>query len=297
MSFTEGYSQTNPMFGDINNDTVHVEGNKYTSASNKIEPNNVASHKKSFFNSFIKKNAQIQKSIKDRLFNLANSYKNSGDKSLILIIFLLAFLYGILHSLGPGHGKVFVFSYILTEKPKILRAIVTSYYIAFLHGLSGLVVALIIVFSLKTYTSEALKIENASNIIAQISYAIIFIIGALLLIKSLFHQHYKENVEKKKIVPFVISVGLVPCPGTIITVTFLASSGLLSVGIFSAFFIILGMGITISLIGIISLFSTEIIKRLFRVNSKRYEKFYTIISSIGALFMLLFGLLFFMGSL
>ncbi len=301
LSFTEASAQGNPLFNSTPSDTSKKATTDNTIKTNIGKPPKEGYRRIAVFNSLIKKNAEIQKNIKDRLANLSADYKNSGKRGAVFLIFLLAFLYGIFHSLGPGHGKVFVFSYILTEKPKVLRAIGTSYAIAFLHGISGLLVALIIVFSLKTYTSEAAKISDTSNLIARISYVIIFIIGVLLLFKILrhgnHHHHHESNIEKMKFIPFVVSVGLVPCPGTIITVTFLSSMGMLTVGILSSFFIILGLGITISLIGILSLYSKELINRLFSANSKNYHKFYTSISAIGALFLILFGLLSYIGAM
>jgi ABC-type nickel/cobalt efflux system permease component RcnA len=288
------YSQ-NPLFNSESEDTTATVSEKPVGAENKNEPIKSIG----VFNNLIKKNAEIQRTIKEKLANLSIDYKTTGNKRAVFIILMLAFLYGILHSLGPGHGKVFVFSYILTEKPKVLKAVGTSYAIAFIHGLSGLAVALFIVFTLNTYTSKAAEIDNTSAIIAQFSYALIIIIGVLLLIKTLWNKHkhhHHDKIEKIKFLPFVLSVGLVPCPGTIITVTFLSSMGMLTLGIISSFFIIMGMGITISLIGIVSLFSKVLVKRLFSANGKNYEKYYKGISIVGAALLVVFGLMFFMGT-
>lgn len=252
----------------------------------------------SLFNDFIKKNARLQRKVKDELARLANSYKKEGNYGAILVILGLAFLYGVLHSLGPGHGKVFVFAYILTEKPKILKAIGTSYGIAIVHGLSGLIVSLIIVFTLNTYASSASDIDTASKIISQFSFALIAILGIYLFVKTLVkHDHDHHEPKERKLIPFLLSVGLVPCPATIITVTFLSSIGMLTIGIVSTIFIVLGMGTTIAVIGILSMFSKSLVQKLYSGSDEKIESIFKIISLIGAFLLIVFGVFFLLGTL
>lgn len=287
----------NPLFGNRNSADTTNNSVKVEKEVEVVSQDDESSNNFSIFSSLIKKNAEIQKQIKDKLAYLSNSYKYKGNNSAIFVIFLLSFLYGVFHSLGPGHGKIFVFSYILTEKPKVLKAVGTSYSIALVHGLSGLIIALIVVFSLNTYSSKAADINETSTIISRISYALIFVIGVWLLIKTLLHKHHhEEKTEKIKFLPFVLSVGSVPCPGTIITVTFLAAMDMLAIGIISSLFIVLGMGITISLIGIISLFSKILVKRIFNSNNENFEKYYNVISISGTILLIVFGLIFFIGT-
>ncbi len=290
------FAQGNPLFSQPEQDTTSSQ----EAVEQKKEQNLQSSNK------FIKipllhkiqtSNARLQQKIKSRLADLAFDYNSSEKATALFFIFLFAFLYGIFHSLGPGHGKVFVFSYILTEKPKIGKAIFTSYAIAFVHGLSGLIVALVIALSLKTYASEASNIDSTSRLISQISYGIIIILGVALFLKSLLKkEHNHKHSGKLSSLPFILSVGAVPCPGTIIIVTFLSSLGLLKIGIFSAFFIILGMGITISTIGIISLISKELVARIYHKKTGRYEKLYRIITLFGAALLIILGIWFLLGS-
>lgn len=292
-------AQENPLFSNSQPDTSKVIEQDNIDRKVEVEDKGSENRKRIIvLNKFLKKNADIQRKIRDELALLSADYKKEKSSGAFILIFLFAFLYGIFHSLGPGHGKVFVFSYILTEKPKILKAISTSYAIALVHGISGLLVALIIIFSLKTYTSESTHIDNASVIISRISFGLISAIGIYLLLKSLLNKGYSHNHNESsfQFLPFVISVGLVPCPGTIILVTFLSSMGLLGIGIISSLFIILGMGISISFIAIISLFSKKLATSLFPDKSKNYEKTYRLLSLGGAILLILFGVLFFVGT-
>lgn len=290
-------SQDNPLFSSTPNDTVSEQHyDKEIQLKTSEKPRLTVG----IFNRFIRKNTALQKEIKDKFASLSKGYKSNKSVRSIVLIFLFSFLYGILHSLGPGHGKVFIFSYILTTKPKILKAISTSYLIAAIHSLSGLIVALIIVFFLKTYSSSHMAATDVPNMVIRLGFAILALLGVILFYQNVsgkeHHHHSIPNNENKHLIPFVLSIGLVPCPGTIIIVTFLASMNLLALSIISVFFIILGMGITISVIGLISLFSKKLVLRLFPQNSNSYEKIYRCFSLAGAVLLILFGVWFFIGS-
>lgn len=290
------FAQENPLFSSSSNDTIqesHYESNvKPTTSEHTV--------RFGFFNRFIRKNARLQKEIKDKFVSLSKDYKTKKSLKTILLVFLFSFVYGILHSLGPGHGKVFIFSYILTTKPKILKAISISYLIAAIHSLSGLIVALIVVFSIETFSSACPAVNDVSSMVTRLGFAMLGILGIILFIRNIsgkeHHHHALPDNDNKRLIPFVLSIGLVPCPGIIIIVTFLASMNLFLLSIASVFFIILGMGITISLIGLISLFSKQLVLRLVPQDSKIYDKTYRYFSLIGAALLVLFGVWFFVGS-
>ena len=64
-----------------------------------------------------------------------------GETSAPLLIgMLLAFAYGVLHALGPGHGKVIVVSYFLSRDAQIMRGLLMGLQIAVFHVLSAAVV-------------------------------------------------------------------------------------------------------------------------------------------------------------
>ena len=71
---------------------------------------------------------------------------------------------------------------------------------------------------------------------------------------------------------------------------------LMYIGILSVIFIILGMGITISAIGIISIFSKKLVLTLSSVDSDKYSKIYKLTSLFGAVLLTFFGIIFFTGT-
>ena len=56
--------------------------------------------------------------------------RDGGTSTPLLIGMLLAFVYGVLHALGPGHGKVIVVSYFLSRDAQIMRGLLMGLQIA-----------------------------------------------------------------------------------------------------------------------------------------------------------------------
>jgi len=289
------WSQGNPLFSTEEvTDTVIIDTSSVTLIDNVVSENNEPKITTSWINSFIKKNARFQNKIRTEFAQLGSDYNTTKSMGSLFLIFLLAFLYGIFHSLGPGHGKVFIFSYILTEKPKVLQAIGVSYLVAFVHALSGLAISLVLIYALKEFSLFSYSGTQAPEIISQVSYGLLLLIGLFLLFQAVRKKHHthSHSLEKKKLIPFILSIGIVPCPGTMILVTFLASMGLIGVGVFSVLFIVLGMGLTISVISIISLFSKKVVVKIANRESKSVEKLHKSFSIIGSSLLILFAVLF-----
>jgi ABC-type nickel/cobalt efflux system permease component RcnA len=64
-----------------------------------------------------------------------------GDTSVPLLVgACLAFLYGVVHALGPGHGKLVVMSYFLSREARLGRGLLMGLQIAIFHVISAMVV-------------------------------------------------------------------------------------------------------------------------------------------------------------
>lgn len=72
--------------------------------------------------------------------NLATYLRNAGSGTGWLLVGV-SFLYGVIHSIGPGHGKFVLSSYSLTHNPKFKRLVVLGLTISLLQGVTAVVVA------------------------------------------------------------------------------------------------------------------------------------------------------------
>ena len=53
---------------------------------------------------------------------------------------ILSFLYGVFHAAGPGHGKVVISTYILTQESQLRRGILLSLASALCQGLTAILI-------------------------------------------------------------------------------------------------------------------------------------------------------------
>ena len=64
---------------------------------------------------------KTQKDLRDKLVRYTRQFKKNPDLKIPTILLLVAILYGTIHALGPGHGKLILGAYLLTEDRIRLR--------------------------------------------------------------------------------------------------------------------------------------------------------------------------------
>lgn len=257
-----------------------------------------------FMQKFLKKISVLQYKLNQKLSELAKEIKEKNSKKSIFIIIFITFIYGMIHALGPGHGKTITFSYFLSEQADIKKGIIVGNLIGFLHAGSALIIVLILYFIIKK--SFMHSFEDLSRIIKLISYGLITLIGLFLLVKTLVdlrrqgsskEKNIQDAMNTKSIIPFSFAVGMIPCPGAMIILLFSLSLGILSIGIISTFFMALGMATTISLVGILTIVTKYWAIKIFPSKGKSKVIFKTSASIIGSLLILFLGIFLFTGTI
>ncbi len=201
--------------------------------------------------------------------------ENEMNLWAIFVILSISFIYGIIHALGPGHGKALVASYFLSNKKRYREAFKIGYLISAIHAVSALSITLIIYYVLETVLSRTFA--QTSEYMMKFSGALIVLVGIYL-----FFEHYKKQKVKseKSIYALAFFAGIVPCPGVMMVVLFSISMGKLYIGIIAAILMSLGMGFTISLSAIMATFA----------KNKAPSIIATYIPYIGNSFIILLGL-------
>lgn len=204
----------------------------------------------------------------------ANHYFNSelstyfesvseGDWLAVALIFAFSFAYGIIHALGPGHGKALLSGYLLAHPTLPTSHIFRiGFFIALVHALSALVLTLSATYIIHISATKLLR--DVTVPMTQISGGLIVLMGCWILYEVLASRRAKvEKIDPKKELSVIILSGIVPCPGVMTLGFFAISLGEMSVGIIAAFCMSLGMGLTISLVGLMAhrLSSARIITR------------------------------------
>lgn len=199
----------------------------------------------------------FQMKIKEKMTTLIRQAKKTGKVAPLLWVLAAGFMYGMVHSAGPGHGKALALSYIVSIKPTLPRALAFGNILAVSHGISGAALVFCVKFTLQTSISGTLASVTQTTQIA--SYSLIIILGLFLFLRKLpvwgkikpvsdtSVGEARATTDAQSILPAVF-MGMIPCPGVVLAVLFCLSLGLPGFGIMLACAITLGMASTLSLV-------------------------------------------------
>lgn len=160
-----------------------------------------------------------------------------GQPVAILAALGAAILFGSLHALMPGHGKLVLASYHLGRPTRLRDSFVNGAILTLTHvGLAVLLVlaGFAVVSRAFAYGGRTPRFELASGML-------VFLMGAFLLWRSVASDHHHEGGGKK--LAFV--TGLIPCPLTTFIMSFALARGMLAAGLAVTFAMALGMIFTI----------------------------------------------------
>lgn len=208
---------------------------------------------------------------KEHIFGLVKQIESKG--SIVAYFWLLAFslLYGVIHALGPGHGKSLVAAYFLGNNRSVVKAFGIASMIGVVHTFSAFLLTFVIYFVLNTYLNT--YFSNLESVTIRISAVIIIVIALYLLYKKLPKKEKKKQPMWSTSQPhrhqsscgcsacqststdlgIILSAGIVPCPGTITIFVFSLSLGAYFVGFLSAVFMSIGMSIVIVAAALLSI--------------------------------------------
>lgn len=223
-----------------------------------------------------------QTTSKIRSLLLDIKYKESWGAFISLLLF--SFVYGVIHALGPGHGKALVSSYFLSSNRDVKRAFFISVAIGIVHTFSALIMTIIVYLFLKTLLSTFM--DQAEFYLTKVSAVIILLMGAYLLYRRFpkkpkgvsWSTHapacgcgacQKEN--EKADLGVILGAGIVPCPTTVLIFIFTISMGMYLSGFLSALFMSAGMSLVIFVAAAMSV----------KVREKSDEKFKDLANLLG----------------
>jgi nickel/cobalt transporter (NicO) family protein len=99
-----------------------------------------------------------------------------------LALAALSFVYGILHAVGPGHGKAIISSYVVANEETVRRGVLISFIAAGLQALTAIVLVGVLLIGLN---ATGLQVNAWSNYLESVSYALIAGVGLYLLVTQL----------------------------------------------------------------------------------------------------------------
>jgi nickel/cobalt exporter len=250
---------------------------------------------------FLARIAAWQQHLNQKMARLTREARETGSLRPLLSLIMIAFLYGVLHAVGPGHGKVVATSYLISRGKKLGEGILLGNLIAFFHGLSAVLLVVAVQFVLKRGVAGPL--ESVTRTTQLISYSLIVLLGAGLLTRSLLSwsrqarndgSNPERGLKERKGGPLAmaLAVGMIPCPGVVLVMLFCLSLNLVGLGLLLAFFLILGMAVTISAAGLAGLAGKNLALEALERRRRLTETIEWGIEATASILVMAFGLLF-----
>ena len=230
------------------------------------------------------------------------AYADTGSWAAGWTIVAVSFLYGIFHAAGPGHGKVILSTYLLTQPERIGRSLWLAVASAFAQGVTAIVLVygLFLVFGLAARQSNV-----AVQWSERLAYAVVVAIGLSLLWRgwkalrsrrdSVAHDHHDhghdhghhdhdhahgevcatcghahapsaEQIERagdwRTALGIIASIGLRPCSGAVLVLVFARFAQIQTAGVAAVAAMSLGTAITVAGIAILSIKGRDLALRL-----------------------------------
>jgi len=245
-------------------------------------------------NPFLSMIALWQHRLNQKMADLVREAKVTNTVKPLAFLLVVAFAYGVIHAAGPGHGKAFAVSYILSQRPRLLLGMLFGNFIALFHGLSGIIFVLIIHIVLQKNITGTL--EEVTRITQIISFSLISCLGLGILIKSIYkwiksakgsHKHHLHG-------PFLsaLVVGMIPCPAVVMVMLLALSMKLVGLGIMLGISISIGMALTITCLVVMVISGKAISLKMLAKHGRLAITLENLIETTAGLMVASMGLLF-----
>lgn len=252
--------------------------------------------------------ANLQKDLRENIAQKITAMKE-GERSTIWAFLLICFIYGMLHALGPGHGKSIVVGYFLARKGRWRDGVFLGAGITFAHTLSAVLLLFVLYGILKTAVFPSFEIGRQG--IEKASYGLVSFTGILLIgiavhdLISILKKRKNssdeslncENANKvksknaswKELVGVAAITGIVPCPAVALIVLFCLLNSMILLALIAAAVICIGMTVTNVLFGVVAVAMKKGIDR--GANKSRLAGYIHVAASfVGGLIVFLAGL-------
>jgi nickel/cobalt transporter (NicO) family protein len=218
--------------------------------------------------------ADYQRRIQQSLSTSLRDIKSGTGSLALWTLVAVCFGYGVVHTLGPGHGKAVVVAYFLDSKrPRAwIEGVFAGSWIAFTHTLAALLLA----GGLKTFAVFGLfgALREVHNV-EIVSYTLILLIGFWRMWAGIsghlhqhahgdddhHHDHHHQQPAQHTLAGWLLltAAGIAPCAGALVVILLSLALRVLWAGIIGVVAIAVGMAITLAAVGMASMMAHRLI--------------------------------------
>jgi len=232
--------------------------------------------------------ASWQRELNQQVSQLLRGIASTPVKSGIMLVGV-SFLYGILHALGPGHGKVIIATWLATNPAKLKTSLRMTLAASLLQGLVAVVLVFVVLYILALPSRQ---LHYSHYLLEKTSFLVVTALGGMLCFRAIRqlwrtlkrpirfqrmhlagsgkpahihsphcgcgHQHIplpeqvSGAVSWREKAMVIGSMGMRPCSGAIMVLLFSKVAGVFFWGIVAAMAMAAGTAITISLLAFLT---------------------------------------------
>ena len=206
-----------------------------------------------------------------------NAIERGENLGAFLLALAVAFAYGAVHALGPGHGKFVVVSYFLGREARVMRGVVMAVQIAVVHVIAAIVIVWLADLVLRG--GFGLGLSDVPGVRAA-SFLIIVGIGVYMLYQAVraslrarahrthshehghphghehshghhhHHDHSHSHGGRAESGILALAAGMVPCPGAVLIMLYAVANDMIYPGSLLVAAMSLGIGSSICVLGV-----------------------------------------------
>lgn len=181
----------------------------------------------------------VQREIYGDIATMLRAFAASGEWSLLVAFIPWGIAFGAAHALTPGHSKMVLALFVAGSGAGFGSGLRTAGVLASTHILMSV---LIILLGLPLVSMTFGEVGRAV-ILETLSRGLLVLVGLWLLISALRPSSVHEHGRG---VAFGFTAGLIPCPLTLLVMTFAVAHGVPEAGIAFAAMMLLGVGFVLA---------------------------------------------------
>ncbi|MEO5336733.1 MAG: nickel/cobalt transporter [Magnetospirillum sp. WYHS-4] len=227
-----------------------------------------------------------------------------------IVLCVLAFAYGLLHALGPGHGKAVISTYVLANEDSLRRVLVISALSSLAQAVTAVALVYAVLFvaeqTTRRLTDAALGLEMLANgLVAGIGFYLLARAWKQWRTATPGHEHgencgcghhhfvqLKEpQADWRTLAGIVLSVGARPCSGAILILVFAYSLGLHLAGIAATFAMAAGTGLVVAAVAAMAHAGRTVGWAAGRRRGWNLKRIGAVVTAVGGMLLVLLGAL------
>lgn len=228
--------------------------------------------------------------------------RHGNDATTWLTLSSLGFLYGILHAIGPGHGKAIIATFTLSQPTARRQTLAIAIGGALMQGVSAILWVALAMGLLHLLMPDAV---NHSHWLNRANAALIIAIGAYILYRHRLRRrhdahcacghdhHHHDTPTTSALSPWaaIIAIGIRPCSGAVISLAAAWSWSLIGAGIAMTLAIACGTALTIATIAMLCYHGRQHLARRLTHDGARLARLTRTLALAGGLILILLGAL------